>query len=194
MHRSPRLLALFAIVAAASCGDADDRSPAADTAATPAPPVASASPASWRVSEMGYGPLHAGMTVAEAASVVPGTFTSPSGDTASACEYAQWSEAPSGVHVMLVSGVVARVDVDSMPVQTEAGAGIGSSEARIDSLYPGRVRRMPHKYVPGGSYLVVLAPAASDTMNRIVFETDSAHVTSFRAGRFPPVEYVEGCS
>ncbi len=30
-------------------------------------------------------------------------------------------------------------------------------------------------------------------MNRIVFETDGQVVTTYRAGRFPPVEYVERC-
>ena len=28
----------------------------------------------------------------------------------------------------------------------------------------------------------------------IIFETDGAEVTSFRAGRLPPVRWVEGCS
>jgi hypothetical protein len=133
------------------------------------------------------------MTVAEAAAVVPGSFSSPSGDDANECEYASWSEAPAGVHVMLASGTVARIDVDSAAVLTAAGGGVGVSAARIDSLYPGRVRRMPHKYEANGAYLVVLAEAPADTMNRIVFETDGRLVKSYRAGRFPQVEYVERC-
>lgn len=193
MSRGARHILFLAVLSAAACAKGEERASAADSAATPmpAPPATAASPAEWRVTELGLGPLHVGMTVAEAAAVVPGTFTSPSGDGASECEYAAWSDAPAGIHVMLISGSVARIDVDSHAVLTEAGAGVGSSEGRIDSLYQGRVRRMPHKYRTGASYLVVVAPA--DTMNRIVFETDGTVVTTYRAGRFPPVEYVERC-
>lgn len=195
MTATPRKLATLFLLASAACAKGGEGTPAADTASVPASPPASTTPASspaeWRVSEQGFGPLHAGMTVAEGAAVVPGTLAAPPGDSASECTYASWSEAPPGVHVMLASGVVARIDVDSQSVRTEAGAGVGSSEASIDSLYQGRVRRVPHKYTPGAAYLVVLAPA--DTMNRIVFETDGNTVTTYRAGRFPQVEYVERC-
>ncbi len=150
MMRGARPLLCLGILSVVACSKAEERTPAADSAATSAPPTPATAtkPAEWRVTELGFGPLHAGMTIAQAAAVVPGTFASPSGDAASECEYASWSDAPPGVHVMLVSGAVARVDVDSQAVQTAAGATVGSSEARIDSLYQGRVRRMPHKYTP----------------------------------------------
>lgn len=195
MSSIPRHLAAMFLLASAACAKGGDSSPASDTSALSAPPpppaAAPASPADWKVSELGIGPLHAGMTVAEAAAAVPGEFTVAAGDSASECTYASWSAAPAGVHVMLSSGVVARIDVDSQSVRTEDGAGVGSSEASVDSLYRGRVRRMPHKYTPGASYLVVVAPA--DTMNRIVFETDGKVVTTYRAGRSPQVEFVERC-
>jgi hypothetical protein len=34
----------------------------------------------------------------------------------------------------------------------------------------------------------------ADSMLRIIFETDSGRVVRYRAGRRPPVDYVEGCS
>jgi hypothetical protein len=80
--------------------------------------------------------------------------------------------------------------VRSGTIPTAAGARIGDTEARIKSLYEGRVTTTPHKYVKGGHYLTV-TPA--DTSYRIVFETNGKKVTSFRSGRVPEVEQVEGC-
>ncbi len=192
MFVAPRRVCALLVLTGAACANGADNTPVVDASSPPPAVTPRATPAEWQVTEQGLGPFHAGMTVAEVAAVVPGAFASPSGAAASECEYARWSAAPAGVHVMLLSGTVGRVDVDSQTIATAAGAKVGDSEARIDSLYPGRVRRMPHKYTDG-SYLVVLAGAPADTMDRIVFETDGGHVTTFRAGRFPPVEYVERC-
>jgi hypothetical protein len=74
---------------------------------------------------------------------------------------------------------------------TAEGARVGDSEARIKEIYGDRVTVQPHKYLPNGHYLVVAA--AGDAANRIVFETDGKVVTTYRAGRRPEVENVEGC-
>ena len=94
---------------------------------------------------------------------------------------------------MLVGDTLARVDVfRSSTTRTAAGAGLGDSAARIDSLYSGRVRTQPHKYTTG-KYLIV--PSAADTTFRLVFETDEeGRVTRYRSGRLPEVEWVEACS
>jgi hypothetical protein len=90
---------------------------------------------------------------------------------------------------MLANGRVARVEVRTGSTATAAGAAIGSSEARINSLYAGRVTSTPHKYNPGGHYMTVTGGGS----NRIVFETDGTSVTTYRAGRTPEVEQVERC-
>jgi hypothetical protein len=59
--------------------------------------------------------------------------------------------------------------------------------------YPGHVTATSHKYVPGGQYLMVRPGSPADSALRIVFETDSGHVTRFRSGRMPEVEWVERC-
>jgi hypothetical protein len=109
----------------------------------------------------------------------------------SGCGFVQPRGAPDGVTLMVENGRVVRADVTSGSAKTAEGAGIGDTEARILELYPG-LRSGPHKYTPG-SYLVVLPNAPADTLHRYVFETDGVRVTRFRAGVFPPVEYVEGC-
>jgi hypothetical protein len=158
-----------------------------DSTKTPAP--SPSGPPNMAVTEFGIGPIRAGMTVAQAAQAMGGGFAAPKGGTAG-CTYAVLTKAPPGLAVMLQDGKVARVDVRSGTVATAAGARIGDSEARIKSLYPGRVTVSPHKYVQGGHYLTV-TPA--DNNYRIVFETDGKKVTSYRSGRVPEVEQVEGC-
>ena len=73
------------------------------------------------------------------------------------------------------------------------GGTARDAQARVLALYRGRVRDEPHHYEgPEGRYLIVELPG--DTRHRIVFETDGRRVTSYRAGRRPAVDYVEGCA
>ena len=92
---------------------------------------------------------------------------------------------------MLENNKIARVEVRSGTVATAEGAHIGDSEARINSLYSGRVTTTPHKYTTGGHYLTITPVDGSQ--NRIVFETDGKVVTEYRAGALPAVAYVERC-
>ena len=153
----------------------------------PAPSDTSRMP-DMTVTEYGVGPIHAGMTVAQVNAAIGGGFAAPKGG-ASGCTYAVLTKAPRGLWVMLENGKVARVEVRSGSIPTSTGARIGDSESRIKTLYPGATAT-PHKYTAGGHYLTVMG---SDPANRIVFETDGSKVTTFRSGRTPAVEYVEGC-
>jgi hypothetical protein len=168
--------------------------PANPTSLVPPPAPADTSrvrsprPSAMTVTENGIGPIHAGMTVAQANAAIGGGFAAPKSGTAG-CKYAVLTKAPRGLSVMLQDGRVARVEVRSGAIATSTGARIGDSEARIKQLYPG-VATTPHKYVAGGHYLTV---TGSDPANRIVFETDGSKVTTLRSGRTPEVENVEGC-
>ncbi len=94
---------------------------------------------------------------------------------------------------MTESDTLVRIDVRDSTAATREGARVGDSEARIKSLYGSAVRVEPHKYTgPMGHYLIVTP--AGDTTRLIVFETDGQRVTTFRVGKRPQVEYVEGCS
>jgi hypothetical protein len=93
---------------------------------------------------------------------------------------------------MLIEDVLERIDVDSSGVATAEGIRVGASEADVMAAYGSRVAVQPHKYTgPRGHYLIVGDPA--DTTRRLVFETDGSRVTTFRAGRRPAVDFVEGC-
>ena len=122
---------------------------------------------------------------------VAGTFDVPK--PAAECSYVRPSAVPPGVMIMLAKGVVARVDVDSAGVRSDAGIAVGDSAGRVNSVYAGRVSATPHKYIAGGQYLTVTETSPQDSTLRIVFETDSGRVTRFRSGRIPEVGWVERC-
>lgn len=165
---------------------------AAPSSATPAAPADSVDPARWVLRADGVGPVRVGMTVAEANQAVSGGLDRTTG--LEQCDYVRPKQGPAGVSLMVENGRIARVDVrDSARVSTVAGVLPGESEARVREAYPG-VRVQPHKYDERGHYMIVIPGAPSDTLHRIVFETNGTVVTSMRGGLFPTVEYVEGCS
>jgi hypothetical protein len=182
-----------AIVAPGTVQPADSTPPVSGSNSPPGAPT----PAAWTVDEFGIGALRAGMTVPEAARMVGGSFAAAAtGAEGSTCTYAVWREAPNDVMVMVVDGLVARVDVArSASVTTSKGARIGDTEARILELYKGRTAVTPHKYTDG-HYITVTPPAGSgeDRAYRLVFETDGQRVTRYRGGKLPQVGWVEGCS
>lgn len=157
----------------------------ADTSAPAAHPA-------MEVTPRGIGPLQAGMSLADASAALGGALGAPKGGDPMGCDYVDWRGAPPGVRVMIEEGRIARIDVDSGSVATVAGARVGDTEDRVMSLYPGRVTVTPQKYT-AGHYLTVTPASPADSAFRIIFETEHGHVTHFRAGRRPPVEYVEGC-
>ena len=129
------------------------------------------------------------MSIEELEIVARNRFTIPA--KLEECAFIKPKSGPKGVGLMIEKGTVSRVDITEGTVATTKGARIGDSEERIQSLYPGQVKVMPHKYTDG-HYLVVTPTGAGD--NRIVFETDGKKVLRYRSGKEPAVEYVEGCS
>lgn len=164
--------------------------PSATNPTAGSPPSESAQ---WRLTEYGIGPLRAGMTFAEANVALNGALKAAAGANLAECDYVTWEGGPPGVRVMVVDGKIGRVETSDTSIATAAGARVGDSEARIQSLYPGRVTVTPHKY-SDGHYLIVKSANAADSLNFIIFETEMQTVTKFRGGLMPSVEYVEGCS
>lgn len=144
----------------------------------------------WVVTPDGIGPIRVGMTVDDLRRTVGDI---PGADHAADCSYVRPASAPPGVSVMLARGQVARVDVDSAGVRSDAGVAVGDSAARVADAYAPRMTAMPHKYVAGGQYLTVRSSSPVDSLRRMVFETENGRVTRFRIGRVPEVEWVERC-
>ena len=122
---------------------------------------------------------------------VAGDFAVPA--AGAECVYVRPAGAPRGVSIMLASGRVVRIDIDSAGVPSDAGVAIGDSASKVGEAYGDRVTTTPHKYVPGGRYLTVRAVSAADSTLRIVFESEAGRIARYRSGRVPEVEFVERC-
>ena len=148
---------------------------------------------SLTLTENGYGPLAIGMTVQDAAQAI-GAQRFAALSSNSGCEYVKLPNTPAGLRVMAIRDTVVRVDVDSGRVASGLGARIGDPEWRVRDLYGSRVTVQPAKYVAGGHTMLVSPIPPTDSGRRMVFETDGSRITSYRVGRVPEVQWVEGCS
>ncbi|HEU4563307.1 MAG TPA: alpha/beta fold hydrolase [Gemmatimonadaceae bacterium] len=191
---SPRALVAALALLACARQDASREAPRDATGDTTPAARADSSPAraEWRVRPDGIGPVRVGVPLEALGATLGETVRAAYRDFES-CDYVRPAALPPGVSLMVLSDTVARVDVDSAGVRTAEGVQVGDSEAHVLDVYRGRVRVEPHKYTgPEGHYLVVSPPG--DTLHRIIFETDGQRVTTYRAGRRPAVELVEGCA
>jgi hypothetical protein len=141
----------------------------------------------------GIGAVRAGMSLTEASKALGATLAVTEGTEPGACQYVHWPGGPDGVLLMLENQMIARVDVRSGTMATEAGARVGDSAEQIRRLYDGRVTATPHKYTDG-QYLTVTSASPADGAFRLIFEIEGGKVTRYRSGKLPQVEYVEGCS
>lgn len=94
----------------------------------------------------------------------------------------------------ITSDVIARIDINNPNITTISGAKIGDTEARIKSLYGGKIKVSPHPYNDNGHYLTLVPEDKADKNYRVIFETDGQRVISYRVGKLPEVRYVEGCA
>lgn len=141
----------------------------------------------WRISFLWYGPVRTGMTIDQAEYQLDVPLVS-NGEPQGGCRYVTAKNDYEGLNFMLINGRIARFDTVSPDYKTSEGIRVGDSEARVKEMYNGWVRVEPHKYTDG-HYMVV-----EDGRSAIVFETDGEKVTMIRAGRYPEVGWVEGCS
>ncbi len=146
-----------------------------------------------KITTKGFGPVLAGMTVAEASKALGVRLVSEHQPVDENCSYVNPERGFPGLSFMVIDGHIARVDVESKTYTTPSGARVGDTEARIKSLYKDQLKIEPHRYVDG-HYLIFVPKDAADKDYRIIFETDGKRVTHIRAGRLPEVEYIEGCS
>jgi hypothetical protein len=96
---------------------------------------------------------------------------------------------------MLLNSRISRIDITGGSWLTEAGTGIGSSEAEIRRLYPMvRVEIHPYYEESLGHYFRVIPAAPRLRGYELLFETEKGAVTSFRAGLSRAVSLIEGCA
>jgi hypothetical protein len=141
----------------------------------------------------GIGEVTIGETLAEASGALGEDLTHHAPAEGSTCSYA-FSTTMPGVAFMLDGETIVRIDVTEGGITTPEAVGIGDTEAAIRAAYGADIEITPHKYVEGGHYFTVAGPASTGPDLHYVFATDGSAITSFRAGRMPQVEWIEGCS
>jgi hypothetical protein len=152
----------------------------------------SADSLAWAVDAHGIGRVRVGATLASLSKLLHEPLHA-SYSYNETCDYVRPRALPVGVKLMVTGDTVVRIDVDSGTTTTTNGAGIGMAEARVLTIYRGRVSVQPHPYTgPVGHYLIV--SARNDTIYRMIFETDGKIVKRYRGGRRPEVDFKEGCS
>ena len=181
-----RPLALAALAPALACRQERP----ADSPSTDSTPTAGQS--AWTVTPTAFGSIRFGWDLAELNAATRDSVQ-PAYQMSADCDHVRAGIMPAGTLLMVVQDTVVRVDVDTTGILTAEGAGVGDTEASVLERYEGRVRVEPHPYTgPEGHYLIVTPP--DETLGRIIFETDGRRVDRYRAGRLPPVEWIEGCA
>jgi hypothetical protein len=128
------------------------------------------------------------MSLSELRSALGGSLVLE-GPVEGGCRYARPGGECTGLHFMLVDGVLARIDVDDGDYPTISGARVGDSEERVQALYKNRLEVSRHAYVEG-HYLRLVS---GDGKSALVFETERGTVVQIRIGRLPEADYIEGC-
>ena len=81
-------------------------------------------------------------------------------------------------------------NVTARGIATTDGIQVGDLEAAVRTKFGSSVKIEPHKYIDDGHYLTI---RSSDRKYGIRFETEKGKITSFYAGLFSAIQYVEGC-
>ena len=140
----------------------------------------------------GLGAVQIGMTVKEAEKALGARLRS-SGEKA-CTDLSRRDGRERNIRYMAENGRISRIDVTgpSQPrILTAAGIGIGASEEAVRRAYGAGLVVERHPYDPDGHYLKMDDP---DHSRGIIFETAKGRVTSFRAGRYPALGFIEGCA
>jgi hypothetical protein len=141
----------------------------------------------------GIGAVRVGMTVKQASKAAGVNLVPSYNDTNYECRYVHPQSGLKNIGMMVSKDTIVRIDIYAgSSIKTLKGAGVGDSEARIKSLYPGRIEVSPHKYTKG--HYLTFVPVDRADQHRIVFETDGRKVLNYRVGKLPDVEFIEGCS
>ena len=144
----------------------------------------------WVIREDGTGPVKIGMSVHDLRKVLQQRVrTSDDLSGADSCFYLK-PEGHPYISFMILDGHLVRVEVDRRGVATSTGIQVGDAEAHTLQVYGKKIKVSPHKYIDDGHYLTV---RSADGKSGIRFETEKGKITSFYAGTYEAIQYVEGC-
>jgi hypothetical protein len=148
----------------------------------------------------GLGPVKIGMTARRAQQVLGAQFNLelPGDSDSKYCSY-RWLKRDPGVLYMVESGRITRIDIVApdkpaprADVTTETGLRLGAPESDVRHAYGASLIVKPHPYDGEPAHYLIVEDKGRD--RGLLFETDvTRHVTQFRVGRHPSLDYIEGC-
>lgn len=142
----------------------------------------------WTIRDDSVGPVKIGMTLAQLRTTLHQKL--PKEDSGSDnCFYVSAS-GHDHVGFMMIDDHLARIDVDAPGIFTATGLQVGDSEAKVRKVYGAKLQVTAHQYIDTGHYLTV---RSDDRRYGVRFETDSGKITTFYAGTYEAIQYVEGC-
>ena len=141
------------------------------------------------VSTVGLDTVTFGMTVTQAQQAA-GTVLVPAGPTGR-CYHAVPHDAPEGIVFLVHEGTIERVDINSGPVTTRSGVGVGSPETMVTDLFGDSIERQVR--VDGTVDLVFVPSDPGDRNYRVVFNVSGGEVRAYKSGRVPQVMLDTGC-
>lgn len=157
-----------------------------------------AAPETWQLSPQAFGPIKIGMSMKQAEEATGKLLNldiDPNEvDKTAECRYATFAEGPKDVRLMLNRETIVRIDVTNPKFTTTLGVKVGVAESLVKSLYPTELTVQPDKYASGKGLKQLIITPKDDPNYRLIFNADGKKVTAIRIGRYPEVEYVEGCS
>lgn len=139
-----------------------------------------------------YGPIKIGMTEKKAIKIFKGKLSTAliPGEKPEPCHYLYPNGKDFNLGFMIENGLITRIDIHDKKISTTKGIRIGDSVSKVKKAYGSKLTVEPHFYIgKAGSYLKIKLGKGFG----YVFETDAGKVTTFRAGIFSSIEYVEGC-
>ena len=173
---------------------ADRSSGGAPSAAAPATPAPAPSPAEHPGSAAvvdvltleGLGPLRIGQSV-------PAGWAERGAQISDDCRTVS-SPGHPGVYAIVEAGKVRRITVGQRSdVKLIEGIGVGATENRVRTVFPG-FREAPHEYEsPPAKYLTAPNAAGGDPALRFEIGMDGK-VSLIHVGTMPVLGYVEGCA
>ena len=142
-----------------------------------------------KLSTTGLGPVQIGHSL-EAASTAVGSRMIAVPGGSDACRYYTVQNGPEGVRFLAVNAEIVRVDIESGPITTISGYGIGSTRSEIIEAFGDRIEEGP-----GLSAIQYVPVDEPDIDKRVVWEVDdTGAVISLRAGRLPHIEPRVACT
>jgi hypothetical protein len=144
----------------------------------------------WVVRQDGVGPVKIGMSLSQLNVALHARFALPENKEDQGCFYVNPARR-SHIAFMIENRRLVRIDVDGSGIATHEGVQVGDTEDRVRQAYGAELKVEPNAYTgPEGHYLTIRSHSGP---YGIRFETENGKVTTFYAGQYDAIQYIEGC-